>query len=123
MSQDDETVKRLEAAEARLRRIEGLLGPYAERKDEGSCSHAGREGQEEGVLVREDEQLGWDANEDEDVPRLEAPVPVPRDPVVEADDVQALDYVSAGRTSLVLVIFSLLALSLTAIAGRREWRM
>jgi len=39
------------------------------------------------------------------------------------DDVQALDYVSAGRTSLVLVIFSLLALSLTAVAGRREWRM
>jgi molybdate transport system permease protein len=39
------------------------------------------------------------------------------------DDVQALDYVSAGRTSLVLMIFSLLALSLTAVAGRREWRL
>jgi molybdate transport system permease protein len=39
------------------------------------------------------------------------------------DDVQALDYASAGRTSLVLVAFSLLALSLTSVLSRREWRM
>ena len=36
------------------------------------------------------------------------------------DDVQALDYAAAGRTSLVLVIFSLLVLCLTQYFGRRK---
>ena len=39
------------------------------------------------------------------------------------DDVQALDYASAGRTALLLVVFSFLALSLASAFGRREWRM
>lgn len=36
------------------------------------------------------------------------------------DDVQALDYASAGRTSLFLVFFSLVALSIAQWLGRRE---
>jgi molybdate transport system permease protein len=38
------------------------------------------------------------------------------------DDVQALDYASAGRTALLLVVFSFLALALTSVVGRRDWR-
>ncbi len=39
------------------------------------------------------------------------------------DDVQALDYASASRTALVLLIFSFLALALASVVGKREWRM
>lgn len=36
------------------------------------------------------------------------------------DDVQALDYASAGRTALALVVFSLLVLCMTHLLGRRR---
>jgi molybdate transport system permease protein len=39
------------------------------------------------------------------------------------DDVQALDYTSAGRTALLLVIFSFLTLLVSSAVGRREWRL
>lgn len=37
------------------------------------------------------------------------------------DDVQALDYESAGRTALLLVVLSFAALSVTYSLGRRRW--
>jgi molybdate transport system permease protein len=37
------------------------------------------------------------------------------------DDVQALDYAAAGQTSLLLVAFSLVALSVPQLLGRKGW--